>query len=475
VENVRTIGLRRVFRLIDTVRSNVKVDSLGFAFGITFALTLTVALLQGAKPFYFDSGNYWALGGTFVKRGSFSLLNFNSPLRGYTVPLIDHGLRRLAQAFHWRDSMSAKLFNALIFSLSSAILAPLLAEVCWPGRCWGLRRRLALTALLLLFWSGYLNFPLSDFPALAVVLLAIVAVSRADQLGGVFVAGIATGIAIDMRPSYVLLAPVVLSLALWRWFEQRHDGVGRPTVRLVVMLAGFIVVSLPQSLASHRHFHTWSFIPGSAIHLESLQLSEGLRVQRVSGYVGMGHPPLMVYEDASGQKLLAKQKEHVVLDLHQYFGLIADYPVTMAGVLSRHVINGLDQRYSTPYIEHLDSGSHRWLRLFGFLLVFLGLLRVLWPKARHSLGATRWRYPAALLICCLTAVPSAMETRYMLPVYLLSYILVLAPSWPNPIDNKTVGARRFGTLVIIVVAYALFMVVVLHVAGEASNHLHFAS
>jgi hypothetical protein len=450
------------------------MDNPGVAFGIAFALTLAVALIQAAKPFYFDSGNYWALGETFVRRGSFSLLNFNSPLRGYVLPLIDHCLSALAQVLHWRASTSAKLFNALVFSLSSALLAPLLAEVWWPGR-WGVRRRLALTALFLLFWSGYLNFPLSDFPALAMVLLAIVAVSRADELGWALLAGLATGLAIDMRPSYVLLAPAVLSLALWRWFEQRRDGVGRLTVYLAVMSAAFVAVSLPQSLISHRYFRTWSFVPGSAIHLESLQLTEGLRVQRVSGYVGMGHPPLMTYEDASGQKLLAKQKEHVVVDLNQYLGLVADHPVTMAGVFSRHVINGLDQRYSTPYIEHLDSGSRRWLRLFGFLLVFLGLLRVLWSKARPILGASRWRYPAALLICCLTAVPSAMETRYMLPIYLLSYILVLAPGWPNPIDNEAAGLRRFRTLAIIVVAYVMFMAVVLHVVGEANNHLHFAS
>jgi hypothetical protein len=449
------------------------------ALGLALAATLIVALSQGPKIFYFDSGNYWALGETFIKRGNFSLLNFNSPLRGYVLPLIDHGLRGFAQAFHWRDSTTAKLFNALVFSLLSATLAPLLAEACWPARRWSVRRRLGLTALFILFWSGYLNFPLSDFPALAAVLLAIVAVTRAEKLGWVLVAGIATGIAIDMRPSYILLAPLVLMLASWRWFERRRDegslAAGRLAVYLVLLLASFTAVSLPQSLISHRYFHTWSFVPGSAIHLESLQLTEGLRLQRVGGYVGLGHPPLMVYEDESGQKLLAMQKEHVVVGLDQYLGLVEDHPITMAGVFLRHVTNGLDQRYSTPYIEHLDSGSHRWLRLFGFLLVFLGLLRVLWPKARHSLGTTRWRYPIALLICCLTAVPSAMEPRYMLPVYLLSYMLVLAPGWPNPIDNEAVGVRRFGALAIIVMAYALFMVVVLHVVGEASNHLHFAS
>jgi hypothetical protein len=163
----------------------------------------------------------------------------------------------------------------------------------------------------------------------------------------------------------------------------------------------------------------------------------------------------------------------LITGLGQYLGLVVAHPVTMGGVFARHVINGLDQRYTTPYVEHLETGSHRWLRLAGFLLVFLGLLRVLWPDARRSLGVARWRYPVALLLCCLTAVPSAMEPRYMLPVYLLSNLLVLAPGWPNPIDITAVGVRRFRRLATIAVAYALFMTVIWHVVSEASNHPYF--
>jgi hypothetical protein len=451
------------------------------AFGVTFAATLAVALSQGAKVFYFDSGNYWALGETFVKRGSFSLLNFDSPLRGYLLPLIDHGLQGLALAFGWSSSTSAKLFNVFAFSIIGALLAPLLAEISWPERRCGVRQRLALMALFVLFWSGYLNFPLSDFPALAMVLLSIVAVARTERLGWMLVAGLATGAAIDMRPSYVLLAPIVLVLVAWPWVGRCGRGgggsrfVARPAVCLGLLLAGFVVVSLPQSLISHRYFSTWSFVPGTAVHLESLQLTEGLRLQRVGGYVGPGHPPLMSYEDPSGQKLMSEQKEHTVTGLRQYLGLVSAHPVTMGSVFARHVINGLDQRYTTPYIEHLETGSHRWLRLAGFLLVFLALLRVSWPAARRSLGVARWRYPVALLFCCLTAVPSAMEPRYMMPIYLLSYMLVLAPGWPNPIDTTAVGVRRFRRLATIAVAYALFMAVIWHVVSGASSHLHFAS
>src|SRR5438309_9661218 len=105
----------------------------------------------------------------------------------------------------------------------------------------------------------------------------------------------------------------------------------------------------------------------------------------------------------------------------------------MGGLLARRPINGLDQRYSTPYIEHLDTGSHRLLRLGGFLLVFLALLRVLWPAARRGLGSGRWRYAVVLLLCASASVPASMETRYLLPISVLSAALFLTPGCASPV------------------------------------------
>ena len=76
------------------------------------------------------------------------------------------------------------------------------------------------------------------------------------------------------------------------------------------------------------------------------------------------------------------------------------------------------------------------------------------------------------MLCCLTAVPSAVETRYMLPVYLLSYIFVLEAGWPNPLGPNRAGLR-FRTPVVIAVAYATFMVIVVLVTSNATKNLHF--
>jgi hypothetical protein len=447
----------------------------GAAFPIAFAAILLIALLQGRKPFYYDSGLYWALSETFSYHGHFSLLNFESPLRGYLLPLINRGLWRLGPALGWKGSVSAKLFNTLLFSLIGTVLVPRIAELAWPERRWGLVRRLVLVAVLLVFWCGFLNFPLSDFPALTMVLIAIVAAAHPTKPAWALLAGAATAAAIDMRPSYLLLAPIVLALIVWGWFGR---GVERPSLRLRVLcvgllIASFVVVSLPQSLSAHRHYKTWSFVPGAAAHLESLQLTDGLWIQSYETYVGTGHGPQMFYEYPRGLRLVQSEPQGVVKSDGQYVGLIVKHPITMATIFFRHVVNGLDQRYNTPYIEHLDDGSHRWLRIAGFLLVFLALLRVIWPAARRRLGVARWRYPVALLLCCLTSLPSAMETRYLLPVYALIYMLVLAPGWPSPIEAGKTGLLRYRTASLIVVAFAVFLLVVWRVVEATSGHLVF--
>jgi hypothetical protein len=447
-------------------------------FGVAFGVALTVALLQGLKPFYYDSGQYWSLAETFTLNGHFSLLNFDSSSRGYALPLIYRELNAIAEGLAWNPSSLVKLFNVLVFALIGAVLAPSVAEIAWPRHPWGPVRRLALVALLIIFWGGYVSFPLSDFPALAMALVALVAIARPDKPGWMLLAGVAGGLALDIRASYLLLGPILLVLVIWAWLDQRgtqHASTGRRAVCAGMLILGFAAVSLPQSLASHRHGFSWSFVPGATLSLSSLYLTPGMANQAYGTYVGSGEAgPEMFYGDSAGARLLAKQKNGQISSSGQYAGLIASHPIAMASLLARHVINGLDARYSTPYVEHLETGSRRWLRIASFLLVFLALARVSWPAARRRLGPARWRYPVALVLCSATSVPSLMEARYMLPVYLFSYVMVLTPGWPSPIGPATAGLRRFRTLAILLAASAAFMAIVWHVTSVAGSQLYFS-
>ncbi len=450
--------------------------SVVLAFGIAFTGTLLVAMLQGEKPFFNDAGTYWSAAATFTENGHFSLLNFNSLSIGYVLPLINHVLQTLATDLTWTSSSIVKVFNALTVALIGAVLGPAFMRSVWPEQQpWSLWRRLALTGLVIVFWSGFLNFPLSDFPGLAVGLLALVAVARTDSPGWMLLAGIAGGVAINMRPAYLLLAPAIVAIVAWTWFEQRgtqHASAARRALCAGLLLVGFAAVSLPQSLSAHRHGGSFSFIPESSA-LEPEQYYEaGMSMQAADTYVVEGRAAVaMQYLYPAGRRLLAEQKEGKVTDASQYVGLYVSHPLVMGGVIVGHVINGLDPLYSTPYVENLHNAGRTWGRIVGFLLVFLALVRLLWPAARRQLGRGHLRYLAALAVCCVPALPTGMERRYMLPVYLLSYMLALTPRWPNPIASSGTGFSRIRTPLALAVSLAAFTAVVWLVTGDAISHL----
>lgn len=447
------------------------------AFGIAFLAALGVAMLQGEKPFYTDAGGYWGLGTTFTENGHFSLLNFHDAVKGYAFPLMIYGLQTLAGDLAWTASSVAKLFNVLTLAAIGTVLGPALVRTVWPTQpSWGLRRRLALTALLLVFWSGYLNFPLSDFPALAAALLTLMAVARTDSPRWMLLAGASLALTIDIRESYILFAPAVVAIIVWTWFQQRgsqHASAMQRALCVGLFVVGFAVVSLPQSLSAHRYHGTWSFVPGASVpEPAGVFYASGLSVQAYDTYILAGEADVeMRYGYPAGERLTAEQPQGKITSTSQYVGLFASHPLVMGEMLVRHVVNGLDPLYSTPYVENLHNAGRTWGRIGGFLLMFLALLRVLWPAARRLLGPARLRYLIALALCCVTTLPTQMERRYMLPVYLLIYLLALTPRWPNPLARAGEGWRSFQTPAVIAVAFVVYAAFVWYITSDAINHL----
>lgn len=445
-----------------------RLGSTSAAFGLSLAGATLIGLLQGVKPFYGDSLGYWQLAETFTHNGHFSLMNYENDLRGFVVPLFTYVLRLIAQADQASQSAVVTCSMALLFALIGAVVAPLLAEAIWPERRWGFGRRVALTALLLVFWAGNLNYPLSDFPGLAMALLALAAVARSDSPVWMLTAGVAGAAAINTRPAYVLLAPMLVGIVGLTWFRHRGSpGISwtRRGLCTGLFLAGFAAVTLPQALMLHNHYGIWRLYPGTDTEASSV-LSLGMKYERLDSYEGPGGPSQILYGYGPGTQLLAAQPGAEIKSSSQYVGLFFSHPTVMATILTQHFVNGFDVRYNSIYVERLASGGRLWLRLAGFLLAFMALVRLLWGSARRGLGQARWLYVLALFLCCLPALASHTETRYMLPIYLLSYMLVLTPGWPNPIDTTKTGLMRWRTPAALSTAYLIFMVAVWHVVGD---------
>jgi hypothetical protein len=444
-----------------------------------FVVLYLIALGQGDKPFYYDSGGYFSLADAFVDaKGHFSLLHFSDPLRGYLLPLLLHGVRSINYHYaSFSNNELAKLVNAATFAAIGMVLAPAFAQVVFPQRRWGLVRRVALTGVLAIAWTGYLTFPLSDFPALATALCALLAMTRAPAWWAAASTGALVAAAIEMRPAYLMLAPAVLVLFALQWRQARRTGDGPQTWRfglgLALMAVSFVLVVLPQSLSAHKYHHTWSFLPGASLHLGSYQLTEGTRMQRYETLVSPDAFGGLVYQYAPGGRIVYDRTDRKIESGGAYAGIVLTHPHVFADLYVRHLINGFDQRYTTPYPYFRKIGSDGLpIRVLGLALAFLALLRLAWPQARRRLGPARARYAVALASTVVTSIPSAMETRFLLPLWLLAAILVLGAGWPNPLRSDAAsGVARLRTPAALLAGAVVFAALAWAVATNTSEHL----
>ena len=386
--------------------------------------------LSGYTPgqFRFDAAEYWELSLKFTPPGRFSLLAYNDALRGYLGPLLVLPARLLAHTTAWPILRCAQVLGAgwaaLLFGLAIPQLWDQVVRRPLSGGRW-----LALLALTFVFWRDYFNFTLSDMPALTLLLLGLAALGRPGWawagLAGLLLAG-----ALNIRPIYLASAPA------WLWLLARAAPGGGRGRRAAALAAGLAVVLLPQALINWRHFgQTTPLVlagrPGSP-PLYLRQLTWGTAFQRYETSLIPEIPRSLVYADSAGQRALAGVPGRRFASYGQYLRVAAQQPGATAGRLLRHLFNGLDLWFPTPYPTRLRPPGQAALRLLNYALLGLGLwLAVAGWRRRAALGAPLGTGPAvvlALVLPCLLALPTLVETRFMLPLHLL-VLTGIAGSW----------------------------------------------
>jgi hypothetical protein len=371
--------------------------------------------------FYYDAANYWSLSGTFGRGGHFALLDFQSAIRGYSLPLYDRALSSVASLFGVSGVTIVQLAGSLQVALLGVVLIPGVVRSVWPAAEISFVRILLLNAIIFIFWRDHLGFPLSDFPAATLGAGALYALSR-RSLPGYALTGLAAGLAWNVRQGYLVMMLVVIVVVVARAGVRRASLRGAAAIALV--LAGVALASLPQILINHRHFDSWSPTVYQAKLIALGNLAQGMNAQRYETYVGKGRQPAVFYLDPATKKVLAQEHLVAFQSYSQYVRVSWDHPIEMIGGWTRRMFDGLDVRYTTPYVH--DLGSHsEWFSLLDYTLLFAAATRLLAPTFRRQLGRAGWVEALALCSATATAVPLAAESRYYLPIYLVLYSIVV--------------------------------------------------
>lgn len=409
--------------LIKVFGSDRKV--VAFSFLGVFAFFWLYGFQHRDILFVHDALNYWQARYSFIVNERFSLLNYDSPLRGYLFPLLLFALQWQANIINVNSQLLFLTYSALFFAGLAFYLLPWFFKVTFTWET-PLVKRVLFSALLFLFWRGHFLYPLTDFPALAFFLLSVgilVAVWNNEKKPlWAALAGLAIGAAINIRPIYQASLFVLLLLPFIGW---NKVGKKEAFLGLVSFFLGMGIVLFPQLQINRLHFQANSPLVLSTYieddNIYEVQLFWGLKTQKYETNIGDDYPfASVVYRDPLADKI--PQRFLKDKTLQGYLNIIRSYPLEIAVSYFRHLFNGLDIFFSTPYVKKIHS-NHFWLSLGNYLVWFFVFYYSLVCK-NGKMSASSIVAVLSILGPVLLSVPLVVEVRFFLPLHILAYGIV---------------------------------------------------
>ncbi|SFP90845.1 hypothetical protein [Hymenobacter arizonensis] len=372
---------------------------------------------------YYDAEDYWQLGHRFYHLGRFELLAYDDSLRGYSYPLVNFLCLAVRKALQVEAITVVKCFNVGLAAFFFGFLAPRLWQVTTHTVPLTLARRCLFAALGFIFWRGYFNFSLSDFPALIALVASLWQVQQRG-LRAAFLAGVALALAVNIRSIYLASVPTVLLLVFLSprqlWWP-----------RLLVLSLGAGLILAPQWLINRRHFNANTplvLAVSPTLNIQNLYLEKlkwGLLNIKCETAIGWQLPSgQMTFLDAKGADLMLAENLNDFTSTWHYLQVTLRHPRVIASSYVRHIFAGLDITHPTPYIKRWEPSQ--WLQGLNYTLWFWVVLAAFRfrPTMRQGLVL------GSLLLPCLAVLPMSMEIRYLLPLHLLLLSVVAFDSWP---------------------------------------------
>ncbi len=387
------------------------------AFVIVFTGYLAYLMTSADRVFWYDAGVYW---GTVR---SYSLNDYGLSYRGYSFPYICFLIRQLAAWLHLDEQIAFWTFSSLLMATLGTIIVPTLVKTTAPAckpRFWSI---LAFNGLVFLFFRGYANYPLTDIPALAVLLGALCLINTsADGI----LPGLLLGLAVNFRPVYLIAGIPCSVLLVWR---ARDAWRSHPKASVYAKCAGFVLglclVLGPQVYINHHIYQRTSLFPPADIvygkNLYLFQLQTGFGLQKLEGNVGTIYPDSQViFGDPTGKTIAASQKIDSYADIIR---LYTKYPLEFVAIYARHLFSGLDVKFPSVYIKN-PYEKNWWLALINYSIIFLFLAAC---RNIAQLRVDRIAFTAVVaapVLLILAVIPTAVEVRFFMPLHLLMYAVV---------------------------------------------------
>lgn len=423
-------------------RSLFRISSNKAFFLIAFLLFLVHVLTSRFFNQPYDASGYWSLANGYDVNGTeeFSLYNFPSHLRGYLLPLLYYPAALINRAvFPTNIIVVPKIMGAIQAGVLFGVLLPVLWQRI-TGQLISPWRRITFILICFLLWRDHFNFVLTDFPALIALVLGILLAYGPQPVWYALAAGVCGAMALYIRPVYIVTLPLLLIL-VWQQstYMSRKWLSSRVVAQIGLFMLGVVLVATPQYLINTRNFNINSFLVASETKeyevkgnksLYLWHLNAGLVMQRYETNVGKDYVGAqMVFGDRAGITMHlnnggGNQRFYVdfityggfILDSYKLYGkFVLKHPIDMFALYARHLFNGLDILYASPYVAKVHSSTFL-LTFINYSVLFLALLtiRCHWYRLRLGSGLV----VATLVMVSVIAIPTVVECRFFIGLHL---------------------------------------------------------
>lgn len=432
--------------IVDFARSNKAAIA---CFALASVWLLALHIWHGITFYPFDSNVYWTMATTP------ETLPASWAFRGYLYPWL---MRLVITVGEWVGLSPVFVFRILSSLVYAAVLALLVPNTYArvTGRPVSLGARLAVAGVLPLLFPGLVLFPLSDLPACAFMWLSVWCLLRSRDgrpLLWLALAGAAAAAAYNTRTIYLYPALIVAAVMLWQLRSARLAA---------FFVLGAAVIALPQVPINQRIHGIASVDPAAGMgggSLFALQLKWGLSIQKYETSLSPQVPAGSVFyrDDAGKQLMLEVCRDGPLATVPDYIGAVLRHPVGFAGLYTRHLLNGLDVRDGMVFERDLSVGKSG---LPAFILMLLLVLSLAVARAR-----VRWGWAAVMVLPVVAILPGAVETRFMLPLFLL-LLVAGAAEWRTGEIVSQVRRNAVGYLLLAGVLCGAFLAVTQSTAGS---------
>lgn len=399
------------------------------AFIICFMAFFVHLISSGKTNFYYDAGQYWGFGSSFFKDGNFSIFNYTESLRGVWFPMILFSFQYINHYLQLDPILIVRIFSALYISSFIAFLVPKLISKIYPETKISFFKILFFGVLVFIFWRNYFNYPLSDFPAIILLIWGVFFLfSRKSII--LFFSGILFGLAINIRPIFLIsLMPVIVFLFLGRDNQTLVKSIFKPYFKFGYILIGILIISIPQILVNKNAFNTISplvqtknSIYGKDLYLQQLILS--FSYEKYETNIGLLYPkPPVFFCDRLGSSIAQKEQADTLKNYGGFLKIYAKYPVEMSCIYFKHIFNGLDIKDNTVYLSEVNRRNY-FFSLLNYSVFFVFLISTFIYRKYLFNSKKKIFFPIILIIPAVFSIPTAIETRFMLPIFLFAYIVV---------------------------------------------------